>query len=337
MDPALADLAEAGAKPVHLDRVTRVWLTGSRVSEATERDRLRLPRAASELLVEVESKLDGLARVVSEHPSDEGDGARLVVELRDGRQIESVLLPRDGVCISTQVGCAVGCSFCMTGTLGLERQLDTGEILAQVVLARRRQSVRRVVFMGMGEPSHNLPAVLEAVTVLTRQGNLRRKELVVLTVGDLRTFEAMAANPVRPALALSLHSLDRRLRESLLPRAPKLEPSELLEAALAYAELAGCPLQIQWTLLEGVNDGEQELARLIEGVRGRRAVVDYIPYNPVEAFEHRRTSRERTHQLTRALHAEGILAKRRNSAGQDIDGGCGQLRARTQTGTDVRR
>ncbi|MBN4836302.1 radical SAM protein, partial [Enterobacter hormaechei] len=119
---------------------------------------------------------------------------------------ESVLLPRDGLCVSSQVGCAVGCVFCMTGKDGLLRQIGSAEIVAQVALARTRRAVKKVVFMGMGEPSHNLDNVLEAIELLGTLGNIGHKNLVFSTVGDPRVFERLLQGRVKPALALSLHS-----------------------------------------------------------------------------------------------------------------------------------
>ena len=262
----------------------------------------------------------------TEPAADGGEG--LLVELADGRRVEAVLLPGDGLCVSTQVGCAVGCTFCSTGTLGLVRQLRPEEILAQVVLARRRRPVRRVVFMGMGEPAHNLEAVLAAVDALGRFGDVGRKDLVFSTVGEPGLFPRLAAADVRPALALSLHTTDSETRARLLPRAPRVDPADLLRAALDYADAVGHPLQLQWTLLAGVNDGDEELARLVELVRGRRVAVNYIPFNPGDGLPHARVDRDRTHAVTRALHAAGVIAKVRMSAGQDVGVACGQLTGR---------
>jgi 23S rRNA (adenine2503-C2)-methyltransferase len=155
------------------------------------------------------------------------------VELADGQMVESVLLPRDGLCVSSQVGCAVGCTFCMTGKSGLLRQLGSAEIVAQVVLARRIRPVKKVVFMGMGEPAHNLDNVLEAIDFLGREGNIAHKNLVFSTVGDPRVFERLPAMQVKPALALSLHTTRDDLRASLLPRAPRISPAELVDWANA--------------------------------------------------------------------------------------------------------
>ncbi|MDA1265510.1 MAG: radical SAM protein, partial [Planctomycetota bacterium] len=278
---------------------------------------------------EVDRVLDGLAQVVDEKPSA-GEGLGLLVELADGRRVESVLLPKDGLCVSTQVGCAVGCTFCSTGTLGLVRQLTALEILVQVVLARRRRAVRKVVFMGMGEPAHNLRSVLEAIRLLGEYGDIGHKDLVFSTVGEEGLFERLAQGSVRPALALSLHTTDAEKRAALLPKAPRVEPRELLEAAAAYSDAVGHPLQLQWTLLAGINDGDEECDALIDLVSGRRIVVNYIPFNPGADLPHQRVDPDRAHALTRRLHAAGVIAKLRDSAGQDVGVGCGQLRAASE-------
>jgi 23S rRNA (adenine2503-C2)-methyltransferase len=254
--------------------------------------------------------------------------ARLLVELHDGQMVESVLLPRGGLCVSTQVGCAVGCVFCMSGRDGLLRQLGSAEIVAQVVLARRRRAVSKVVFMGMGEPAHNLDNVLEAIQLLGTQGNIGHKNLVLSTVGDLRVFERLPQETVKPALALSLHTTDAALRARLLPRAPQIAVEELAERAEAYARATGYPVQYQWTLIEGVNDSDAELERIARLLSGKHAVMNFIPVNEVEGLAYRRPSAERTAFMAHTLLRHGILVRIRDSAGQEIEGACGQLRAR---------
>src|SRR5262249_34857266 len=150
-------LHAAGAREVHAERVVRAWIAGRRLDERTSSHDAPFPRSLIDALPAIESDLASIARVESEHPDEDGS-SRLLLALRDGRTIESVLLPREGVCVSTQIGCAVGCVFCMTGRSGLIRQLASAEIVAQVALARQRRRVRRVVLMGMGEPSHNIDA-----------------------------------------------------------------------------------------------------------------------------------------------------------------------------------
>ena len=271
----------------------------------------------------------------SAHPSEDGS-ERLLLGLRDGQTIESVLLPRDGLCVSSQVGCAVGCVFCMTGRTGLIRQIGSAEIVAQVVLGRQRRPVRKVVFMGMGEPAHNLDAVLEAIDLLGTSGAIAHKNLVFSTVGDLRVFERLPRGVVKPALALSLHTTDAALREQLLPRAPRIAPEDLVALGDDYARRTGYPIQYQWTLLDGINDGPAELDGLVRLLTGRYAVLNLIPYNTVDDLPFRRPSWERAREIARDLHRRGILTKLRQSAGQDIDGGCGQLRARAARIRDPR-
>ena len=324
-------LSGLGAGPGHQDHVLRQWLQAQPLEGGPRRPDAFLPKALRRALPQLADLLAGLCRVRSEHPGADGS-ARLLVDLSDGQTVESVLLPRDGVCVSTQVGCAVGCQFCMTGRSGLLRQLGSAEIVAQVVLARARQRVRKVVFMGMGEPAHNLDNVLEAIDLLGTMAGIGHKNLVFSTVGDHRVFERLPLGRVRPALALSLHTTRADLRARLLPRAPRIDPAELVTLANDYAKATGYPIQYQWTLLEGINDTEEELDGIVRLLSGHYAVMNMIPYNEVPDLTFRRPSRARAAELARSLHRRGILTKLRQSAGQDVEGGCGQLRARALDG-----
>jgi 23S rRNA (adenine2503-C2)-methyltransferase len=321
-------LRAAGAGPTHERRVLRLWSNALPMDSGKRRIEDFLPARLRAELPAIEGELRGLARIASVHPGADGS-ERLLVELADGQTVESVLLPRDGLCISSQVGCAVGCQFCMTGRSGLLRQLGSAEMVAQVALARARRPVKKVVFMGMGEPAHNLDAVLEAIDLLGTVGNIGHKNLVFSTVGDARVFERLPQGRVKPALALSLHTTKADLRERLLPRAPRITPEALVEAADAYARTTGYPVQYQWTLLEGVNDGADELEGIVRLLGGRYGVLNLIPFNHVDGIDFRRPSWERAAEIARTLHRRGVLTKLRQSAGQDVDGGCGQLRART--------
>ncbi|WP_237044925.1 RNA methyltransferase [Aquipseudomonas alcaligenes] len=322
-------LADLGALPTHRGRVVRAWLQGKPLDAGTRRQHTEhfLPLSVRHGLPQLAEELEGLARVRSSHPAGDGS-ARLLVGLADGQMVESVLLPRDGVCVSTQVGCAVGCRFCMTGKSGLLRQVSSAEIVAQVVLARRQRPVKKVVFMGMGEPAHNLDNVLEAIDVLGTDGGIGHKNLVFSTVGDPRVFERLPQQRVKPALALSLHTTKAELREHLLPKAPKITPAELMELGETYAREVGYPIQYQWTLLKGINDGQDELDEILRLFKGKYAVLNLIPFNSLEGDDYQRPDGERIVQIVRYLHSRGVLTKVRNSAGQDVEGGCGQLRAR---------
>ncbi|HEY4698191.1 MAG TPA: RNA methyltransferase [Gallionella sp.] len=405
-------LRDLGAKPCHEDRLLRGWSQVCSYDRKHSAAEGFFPLALRNELPAIEAELNGLVRLRSEYPANghgmdapnnhgshdrspsptlpriAGEGAnvalrgfsnnegvaRLLVELADGQMVESVLLPRGGLCVSTQVGCAVGCVFCMSGRDGLLRQLGSAEIVAQVVLARKRRAVSKVVFMGMGEPAHNLDNVLEAIQLLGTQGNIGHKNLVLSTVGDMRVFErlmdpdcssgsnplhapslcsppfrgrAESAHPlkwvkqairtadartsggwVKPALAVSLHTTDATLRAKLLPHAPQIAVEELVERAEAYARATSYPVQYQWTLIEGVNDSDAELERIARLLSGKYAVMNFIPFNEVDGLAYRRPSPERTALMVHTLRQQGILAKIRDSAGQEIEGACGQLRAR---------
>ena len=316
-----------GAGPAHVHRVLRLWAMALPQGSGKRKPEDFLPLAVRAMLPSLEVELAGLARLRSEHPADDGS-SRLLVELADGQAVESVLLPRGGVCVSTQLGCAVGCVFCMTGREGLLRQLGSAEIVAQVVLARTLRPVKKVVFMGMGEPAHNLDNVAEAIELLGTAGGIGHKNLVFSTVGDRRVFEVLPRLSVRPALALSLHSTDAEVRAHLMPRAPRIAPAELVELGDGYARATGYPIQYQWTLLAGINDTDAELDGVVALLRGKYALLNMIPYNTVEGLDFARPTRERAEAIARGLRARGVLTKLRQSAGQDVQGGCGQLRAR---------
>lgn len=363
----IADLRQRlralGANPRHEHRVLRLWSQAKPQDDGPRPIENFLPSTLRAELPRITQELSGLATLHSEHPGEDGS-RRYVVALHDGQLVESVLMPTgegrqrlSTLCVSSQVGCAVGCTFCMTGRGGLLRQLGSAEIVAQVALARaltRAQAlqtmrpdlartrahatVQRVVFMGMGEPAHNLDNVLEAIDLLGTAGDIGHKNLVLSTVGDPRAFDALmarGADQVRPALALSLHSTRADLRAQLLPRAPRLTPEELVEAGERYARFTDYPIQYQWTLLDGVNDTEEEVEGLVRLLSGKYAILNLIPYNAVEGLPYQRPSREAAEALARRLHQRGILTKLRQSAGQDVDAGCGQLRARAEAAGGV--
>ncbi|MDB5822617.1 MAG: rRNA methyltransferase [Herminiimonas sp.] len=320
-------LRALGALPVHEQRILRDWLQVRPHEQGRRRPNDFLPKTLRGALPQIDAELASLVQLISSHPTSDGS-ARLLVGLGDGQTVESVLLPRDGVCVSSQVGCAVGCQFCMTGRDGLIRQVTSGEIVAQVALARSLRTVKKVVFMGMGEPAHNLDNVLDAIELLGTEGNIGHKNLVFSTVGDPRVFERLPRGTVKPALALSLHTTKPALRATLLPRAPRMSPLELVALGEDYARKTHYPVQYQWTLLEGVNDGEDEMDGIVNLLKGKYAVLNMIPYNTIPGLKFKRPSLEKAQAIARALHQRGVLTKLRDSAGQDVDAGCGQLRSR---------
>ncbi len=328
-----ARLRALGANDRHLQHLLRTWAQALPLSRARRLPENFLPAAVRAAWPGIAAELQSLASLRSEHAGADGS-ARLLVGLHDGQAVEAVRLPRGGLCVSTQAGCAVGCVFCMTGRDGLLRQLGSAEIVAQVALARggpQGRAVNKVVFMGMGEPAHNLDAVLEAIDLLGTAGAIGHKNLVFSTVGDARVFARLPQGRVKPALALSLHTTDAALRSRLLPRAPQISPAELVEAGEVYARTVGYPIQYQWTLMAGINDGDDEVDGITKLLKGRYAIMNLIPFNQVDGVDFRRPSPERAAAMTVALNRRGILTRLRQSAGQDVDAGCGQLRSRSRS------
>lgn len=162
------------------------------------------------------------------------------------------------------------------------------------------------------------------------RGGIGHKQLVFSTVGDPRVFERLPLAKVKPALALSLHTTRADLRAHLLPRAPRFDPADLVEAGERYARATGYPIQYQWTLLEGVNDTDEELEGMVRLLSGKYAIMNMIPYNTTEGTGYSRPPGERAAAMSNYLNRRGVLARLRQSAGQEVDGGCGQLRARME-------
>ena len=237
-------------------------------------------------------------------------------------------MPVGACCVSSQVGCAVGCKFCASGLFGVERHLSVDEIVEQVVHARRQMPIDRVVYMGMGEPSHNLDNVLAAVARIQDELMISPRRQTLSTVGGVKPLEKMRAAEVRPCLALSLHTADEAKRGELLPRAHKDPLCDIVAAADAYGRDVGTPIQIEWTLLHGINDSEEDIEKLCDLLQGVRGYVNFIVYNPVDGLSFEAPSRARIVAMVKAVKARGILAKIRDSSGPDAQAACGQLRLR---------
>ena len=270
----------------------------------------------------------GLVTRVDKETRAKDGTVKLLLALRDGKKVETVAMPIGACCVSTQVGCAVGCRFCASGLFGVERHLAVDEIVEQVVHARRHMRIDRIVFMGMGEPSHNLDNVMAAVARIHDEALISPKRQTFSTVGGVKPLARMREFAVKPCLALSLHSANEQKRRELLPRAHKDPLPEIVAAADAYAQDVGTPIQFEWTMLAGINDSDQdvdELCALLQGVRG---YVNFIVYNPVDGLPFRAPSRERIVAMVRAVKARGILATIRDSSGPDAEAACGQLRLR---------
>lgn len=319
-------LLTLGCKPQHTSAFYRSLFGVIPPIKVTDE---RFPKAFREALPALYEAIGNILTVVNSQKGEEEESLKLLFALKDGHTIESVLLPREGVCVSNQVGCAVGCVFCMTGQSGLIRQLTDLEIVAQVIVARKqRPQTRKVVFMGMGEPSHNLRNVISAINFLGTYSQIPHKNLVLSTVGDQRVFDTVHASSVKPALAISLHSTIAQKRSMLLPRAGKIAIETLIHEAERYARATGYPTQYQWTLIEGVNDGDDEVENIISLLSGHYAMMNFIPVNSVDNRSFTRPTEDRCKAMAKALKNAHIVAKFRHSAAQNVEGGCGQLRSR---------
>ena len=260
------------------------------------------------------------------------DGTEKVLfETADGRPLEAVLMRyRDGrrsLCLSSQSGCPLTCTFCATGSMRFGRNLTTSEILDQALHFRRRTPVDHAVFMGMGEPMMNLDAVLEACARLPELG-IAHSNTAVSTVGWIPGIDRMTREGPPVRLALSLHAADDALRSELMPVNERYPLADVLDACRRWQERRRRPVFVEYLMLGGVNDRYEQalaLAELLEPRRGFK--VNLIPYNPTDApFEG--SSREAIAAFRTALAERGVAATVRLTRGRDIDAACGQLAAR---------
>jgi 23S rRNA (adenine2503-C2)-methyltransferase len=252
-----------------------------------------------------------------------------------GAQVETVLMrsPRRAtVCVSSQAGCAMGCTFCATGQAGFERHLDTAEIVEQVVRAQHAspQRVTNVVFMGMGEPLANLDAVEPALERLHTDLGISARSIVVSTVGIVPGMLRLADHPLPVTLAVSLHAADDALRETLVPVNRRYPITDVLDAARAYAARKGRRVSFEYACITGVNDRRHHADALAARLRGFRggAHVNLIPLNPTAGFRAPPADARRVAAFAARLEAAGLHASVRRNRGVSIDAACGQLRAR---------
>lgn len=268
---------------------------------------------------------------VASHLKSTDGVEKLLVHRGDGEVFECVLLPygdRVSCCISSQVGCPMGCTFCATGLGGFDRNLDVAEIVGQVLLLQRLtpRRISHVVFMGMGEPLLNFPSVLKALEILHDEVGMSYRHLTVSTVGLVPQIKMLAERKLPIHLALSLHSPIDSIRDRLMPVNKKWPVREVIDAMKAYGRATGRKITIEYLLIDGVTDSidqAQELARLIRGVPN---VVNVIPFNYVDTSQgFRRPSRERVRAFKGELKKRGVNVTERMERGQDIAAACGQL------------
>ena len=330
-------IAERGHKPSHAARILRAYYAGN---GAVDFAALKLPHPLARHLRE---DFAGSAQIAARQAAADGT-VKILLRLRDGRAVEAVMMsnlaPDSAAgCVSSQVGCAMGCDFCATTQTGFERNLTAGEMVEQFLAVRREaalagRKLQTLVFMGMGEPMLNLDAVLEAVRRIASNGlgNLGWRQITVSTVGIVPGIDAMAAADLNIHLAVSLHAPDDATRAKLLPAGKRFHVNDIMAAADRYQAKTGRIVTIQYCLLRGVNDSPTHARQLATLLEGRRMHVNLLRYNPtgdsLSGASYAATDDATANTFLDVLRASKVIAHFRRPRGRDIDAACGQLRRR---------
>jgi len=319
----------AGEPRYRVDQVWRgLWVEGRRLDDVTT-----VPLALRSRLARRFPDALGVAADVA---SDHGATRKWVFRLGDGATIETVLMAyedRVTVCVSSQAGCAMGCTFCATGQAGFTRQLSVGEVLEQVMVAVRAAAPRRlsnVVFMGMGEPLANYAVTVESVRRLHDQLGLSARRLTVSTVGVAPAIERLAGEGLALTLAVSLHSANDETRTSLVPLNARYPLARLAAACATWCDVTGRCLSFEWALIDAVNDTDRAADELADYAAPLGAHVNLIPLNPTPGYLVRGSTPERVREFRDRLVDQGIAATVRATRGRSIDAACGQLAAVTR-------
>ena len=294
-------------------------------------DPAEVPELGRALTARLQSAIELRLPALEETQTSADGTAKLRLKLHDGQRIESVLIP-DGprltLCLSSQAGCAVACRFCATGTMGLTRNLTAGEIVGQLLAARRiaPRPVTNVVFMGMGEPLQNWRSVRDAVDLLNAPNahNLSRHKITISTSGILPRLESVVRE-ARTGLAVSLHAADDVLRTELIPLNRVYPLAEVIAELKRLALHHGARIMIQYVLLAGRNDSPDDARKLWDWLKDWPCHINLLEYNPVLGLPFARPDPDATRRFKAELLALGARVYHRESRGTDIDGACGQL------------
>ncbi|QDU64565.1 putative dual-specificity RNA methyltransferase RlmN [Planctomycetes bacterium Pan216] len=279
------------------------------------------------------------------HASNDVDLTRkLLVRLADGGVIECVLIveeDRRTLCLSTQVGCAMGCVFCASGLDGVDRSLTTGEMIEQMLhvthLLPPNERLTHIVVMGMGEPLANLEALLPALEFATAKTGLgvSQRHVTISTVGLPKRIRQLAEAGKRYHLAVSLHASNDRIRQQIVPTAEKVTLDEILAAADAFRQETGRQVTFEYVLLADINDEAHHAQELARRLRGRDAMINLIPFNPVSGLPYREPTSTRTKAFAETLREAGFTVKVRKRKGARIDAACGQLRRSQRDSNEI--
>src|SRR5262245_17656820 len=271
---------------------------------------------------------------VIEHAVSEDGTQKFVLRLSDGRQIESVFIPdtpKQTFCVSTQVGCAMGCAFCLTGKMGLIRHLTAAEIAGQVRLLARSTDLLdksfNIVLMGMGEPLQNYDATMKAMRMLNeREGfDMHPKRVTLSTVGLVPMMDKLAQEDLMPNLAVSLHASSEEVRASIVPPSKKYTMQDVIDACKRFPLSKRRRIMFEYVMLAGINDADEDARRLVKVLSGVKAKVNLLPLNAAPGIPFERPSDERINTFAKILAGKGLMVSVRKSRGRDIRAACGQL------------
>nr|XP_024393400.1 uncharacterized protein LOC112290851 isoform X2 [Physcomitrium patens]XP_024393401.1 uncharacterized protein LOC112290851 isoform X2 [Physcomitrium patens] len=284
------------------------------------------------------------SQVKDQETSADGTTTKLLIQLQGGQSVEAVIMrhdagagkyaggPRQGgsratLCVSSQVGCQMGCTFCATGTMGLKGNLSAGEIVEQLVHASQVTPIRNIVFMGMGEPLNNYKSVVEGIQIMTgRCFGLSPSHITVSTVGVIPRILSIANDLPGVNLALSLHAPTQELRCQIVPTAKAYPLHKLMAALNSYQTISRRRVLVEYVMLAGINDSDEVAHQLGTLLKDHNVTLNLIPYNPATSSDYKPTSQEdltRFQKILRGVH--GVRTTIRQEMGQDIAGACGQL------------
>ena len=284
----------------------------------------------------------GSAKETHRVVSEDGDTTKLLLNLSNNNSVETVLMqyeptkigghPRSTICVSTQIGCAMGCVFCATGQMGFETNLKAEDIISQVIhfeeiLRERGEHVTNLVFMGMGEPMANYDEMIRAVKILThpRGFGLGQRHITISTIGIKSGIEKLAEENLQIGLAISLHAPTNELRKKLVPTATSNSVEEIIESGYNYFKKTGRRVTFEYALMDGINDSPEIANNLAKLLHGNGSHVNLIPINPT-AGDFKRPSNNRVHEFERILSSAGVNCTIRIEKGTEISAACGQLR-----------
>ena len=349
LETLTAGLTEQG-HPAFRARQVMDWLYKKRVGTWDEMTNLSRPLRA--WLADT-FELQPTSFVLTKQSEDVTD--KLLLELADKSLIETVIIrapqlgvgqenSRKTICISTQVGCAMGCKFCASGLEGLKRNLSAGEIVHQLIQVCRQEDSRtpraraelvsfdNLVVMGMGEPLHNYDAIIRALTILNAEWGLAfgARRITLSTSGLVPKIRQLADEPLGIRLAISLHGATDEVREQIMPVNRKWPLKELLPAVREFSEKHGRMVTLEFILIEGINDGLDQAEKLRDIAYDLHAHVNLIPYNTVEGLPWKRPSQARQEKFAHVLFDGGVSVTLRREKGHDIAAACGQLRLKTE-------